>query len=174
MRTLCLSLGRLLALEGKFSSHVLPTISRSLSSTIDVDTSRYDQSQVDQLEDKCILVDDEDRILGSASKIDCHLASNKSHVLADKSPGGLLHRAFSVFLFNSKNELLLQQRSKFKITYPEFYTNTCCSHPRATNVEMNDMEHIGIKLAAQRRLNFELGIPMDQVLFEIIKYSLAF
>ena len=41
---------------------------------------------------------------------------------------GLLHRAFSVFLFNSKNELLLQQRASSKITFPLMWTNTCCSH----------------------------------------------
>jgi len=42
---------------------------------------------------------------------------------------GLLHRAFSVFLFNSKGELLLQQRAQEKITFPLYWTNTCCSHP---------------------------------------------
>ena len=138
-------------------------ISRHLASNKGVDLTGYDESQTEQLEDRCILVDDQDRIIGSASKIDCHLAKNKSHEVGHDSPGGLLHRAFSVFLFNSKNELLLQQRSKFKISYPEYYTNTCCSHPRASNVEMNDLEHIGVKIAAQRRLNFELGVPMGQV-----------
>ena len=42
---------------------------------------------------------------------------------------GLLHRAFSVFLFNSNNELLLQQRAAEKITFPLYWTNTVCSHP---------------------------------------------
>jgi isopentenyl-diphosphate delta-isomerase len=42
---------------------------------------------------------------------------------------GLLHRAFSVFLFNTKGELLMQQRAPEKITYPHYWTNTCCSHP---------------------------------------------
>ena len=130
---------------------------------MDVDTTSYDKSQVDQLEDRCIIVDKEDRIIGSASKKDCHIAANRSK--GDlKSAGGKLHRAFSVFLFNSKNELLLQKRSKLKITYPGCYTNTCCSHPRATNIEMNDHEHIGVKIAAQRRMQFELGIPATQVM----------
>lgn len=44
-------------------------------------------------------------------------------------PRGILHRAFSVFLFDSKNRLLLQQRAKSKITFPSVWTNTCCSHP---------------------------------------------
>ena len=43
-------------------------------------------------------------------------------------PAGLLHRAFSVFLFNSENKLLLQQRAACKITFPRVWTNTCCSH----------------------------------------------
>ena len=147
----------------KFLGCCMPVVSRSRSSTSNIDVSGFDQSQIDQLEDRCILVDEEDRILGSSSKVECHLAKNRAHVLGDESPGGLLHRAFSVLLFNSRNELLLQQRSKYKITFPEFYTNTCCSHPRATNLEMNDAEHVGVKIAAQRRLNFELGIPLDQV-----------
>ena len=139
-----------------------PQTFRSLSGTIDIDISSYDQSQIDQLDDKCILVDENDNILGSSNKLECHLAKNRSFV-GEQSPGGLLHRAFSVFLFNSQNELLMQQRSKYKITFPMHYTNTCCSHPRATNLEMNDLDHIGVKLAAQRRMNFELGIPLDQV-----------
>ena len=44
-------------------------------------------------------------------------------------PAGLLHRAFSVFLFDADNRLLLQQRAASKITFPRLWTNTCCSHP---------------------------------------------
>ena len=135
---------------------------QSFSSIADVNLSSYDRSQIDQLDDKCILIDKDDNIIGASRKIYCHLAKNRSHV-GEKSPGGLLHRAFSVFLFNSQNELLLQQRSKHKMTFPEYYTNTCCSHPRATDLEMNDKDEIGVKLAAQRRMNFELGIPLEQI-----------
>lgn len=56
---------------------------------------------------------------------------------------GLLHRAFSVFLFNDKHELLLQQRADEKITFPEYFTNTCCSHPLATPIEMVEKDHRG-------------------------------
>ena len=129
---------------------------RKLSGNVVINTSSYDKSQVEQLADECIIVDKYDRITGLSSKKDCHL-------ITKNNPEGILHRAFSVLLFNSNNELLLQQRSKLKITYPEHYTNTCCSHPRATNVEMNENEHIGVKFAAQRRMNFELGIPTEQV-----------
>lgn len=63
------------------------------------------------LEERCILVDESDKPLGEATKRDCHTVNSDGQVL--------LHRAFSVFLFNSKGELLLQQRSanKVEITY---------------------------------------------------------
>jgi len=82
-----------------------------------------------------------------------------------------LHRAFSVFLFNSKGELLLQQRSKTKITFPSNYSNTCCSHPLYTNAdEMIEKDALGVKIAAQRRLYEELGIPKEQIPLEAFKY----
>lgn len=60
------------------------------------------------LEKRCILVDELDKPLGDATKKDCHIVNSDGQVL--------LHRAFSVFLFNSKNELLLQKRSPNKVT----------------------------------------------------------
>jgi isopentenyl-diphosphate Delta-isomerase len=86
---------------------------------------------------------------------------------------GLLHRAFSVFLFNSKNELLLQQRATEKITFPDMWTNTCCSHPLGipgeTGVELPEAVE-GVKRAAQRKLDHELGIKTAQVPFEDFKF----
>lgn len=82
---------------------------------------------------------------------------------------GLLHRAFSVFLFNDKNELLLQQRASEKITFPDMWTNTCCSHPLMIPGETgsNLTECIeGVKRAAQRKLDHELGIKKEQVPIE--------
>jgi isopentenyl-diphosphate delta-isomerase len=82
---------------------------------------------------------------------------------------GLLHRAFSVFLFNDKNELLLQQRATEKITFPDMWTNTCCSHPLSipTETGANLVDSIaGAKRAAQRKLEHELGINKEQVPFE--------
>ena len=76
---------------------------------------------------------------------------------------GMLHRAFSVFLFNANNELLLQQRSDSKITFPGHYTNTCCSHPLNTPGELDETNAIGVKRAAQRKLYHELGILPEQV-----------
>ena len=66
-----------------------------------------------------LLVDEQDREIGVESKQACHAG------------GGLLHRAFSIFLFNSQDELLLQKRSAQKPLWPSYWSNTCCSHPRA-------------------------------------------
>lgn len=80
---------------------------------------------------------------------------------------GLLHRAFSVFLFDpSNNKLLLQQRASEKITFPDMWTNTCCSHPLGIPGEGGASlpEAVqGVKRAAQRKLEHELGIPKEQV-----------
>lgn len=51
------------------------------------------------------------------------------HPPTHPQPRGILHRAFSVFLFDSQGRLLLQQRAASKITFPDVWTNTCCSHP---------------------------------------------
>lgn len=86
--------------------------------------------------DKIIIVDENDKALGLKDKLKCHLG------------GGILHRAFSVFIFNNKGELLLQQRSEKKLLWPLYWSNTCCSHPLSgENYEQ----------AAERRLKEEMG-----------------
>jgi len=79
---------------------------------------------------------------------------------------GLLHRAFSVFLFDSQNRMLLQQRASEKITFPDMWTNTCCSHPLGVPSETGSNlpdSVAGVKNAAQRKLDHELGIKKEQV-----------
>lgn len=83
---------------------------------------------------------------------------------------GLLHRAFSVFLFDTQNRLLLQQRSDEKITFPEMFTNTCCSHPLYIKGEIEEENQMGVKRAAQRKLQHELGIPLNQAKPEEFTY----
>lgn len=79
-------------------------------------------------------------------------------------PRSLLHRAFSCFLFRpSDGQLLLQKRAAEKITFPNLWTNTCCSHPLANEYEMALDEQIGVRRAAQRKLNHELGIKPAQI-----------
>lgn len=79
-------------------------------------------------------------------------------------PRSLLHRAFSVFLFRpSDGRLLMQKRASEKITFPDMWTNTCCSHPLAVKQEMIPEGTLGVRRAAQRKLYHELGIPNAQV-----------
>nr|AOX15278.1 IPP diphosphate isomerase [Withania somnifera] len=107
-------------------------------------------------EDECILVDENDRVVGHDTKYNCHLMEK---IEAEN----LLHRAFSVFLFNSKYELLLQQRSATKVTFPLVWTNTCCSHPLYRESELIEENALGVRNAAQRKLLDELGIPAEDV-----------
>lgn len=90
-------------------------------------------------EEKVILVNEKDEQIGLMPKLEAH----------EKA---LLHRAFSVFIFNKKNELMLQQRALNKYHSPGLWTNTCCSHQREgeSNIE-----------AGKRRLNEEMGFVTD-------------
>ena len=87
-------------------------------------------------EDNVILVDKNDNRVGLMPKLEAHQK-------------GVLHRAFSVFIFNNKYELLLQKRASSKYHSGGLWTNTCCSHPR---------EDEDILDAANRRLIEEMGI----------------
>nr|AHN91472.1 isopentenyl diphosphate isomerase [Dendrobium officinale] len=107
-------------------------------------------------EDECILVDEHDNVIGHESKYNCHLMEK-----IEKE--NLLHRAFSVFLFNSKYELLLQQRSATKVTFPLVWTNTCCSHPLYRESELIQENFLGVRNASQRKLLDELGIPPEDL-----------
>lgn len=89
--------------------------------------------------DYVILVNKNDQPLGTMEKMEAH-------------EKGVLHRAFSVFIFNSKKELLLQKRSDEKYHSPGLWTNTVCSHPR-TNEKTAD--------AAHRRIVEEMGFNCE-------------
>ncbi|XP_030054709.1 isopentenyl-diphosphate Delta-isomerase 1 isoform X1 [Microcaecilia unicolor] len=140
------------------------TLGRKKSTAVmpEIDTDHLDQRQVQLLEEMCIVVNASDQKIGAETKKNCHLNEN-----IDK---GLLHRAFSVFLFNSEKKLLLQQRSDAKITFPGCFTNTCCSHPLNNPLELEEHKALGVRRAAQRRLKAELGIPMDQATPDELKY----
>ena len=84
-----------------------------------------------------ILVDEADREIGQMSKADCHRGA------------GVLHRAFSLLIFNDAGELLLQQRSAAKRLWPLYWSNSCCSHPRRAET---------METAIHRRLYEELGL----------------
>jgi len=110
----------------------------------------HDESQVDMMAERCILVDADDHAIGSASKMDCHHGD------------GILHRAFSVLLFKGHTDLLVQKRSDDKITFPSVWANTCCSHPLDIPGENEDAVS-GVINAAKRKLHQELGIPLQQL-----------
>ncbi|KAH9455960.1 hypothetical protein Pst134EA_011205 [Puccinia striiformis f. sp. tritici] len=127
-------------------------------STITDELHGHDQEQIALMEERLILLDRDDNAIGEESKKTCHLMSN---ILP---PLSLLHRAFSCFLFRpTDGKLLLQKRAAEKITFPSLWTNTCCSHPLATKDEMELTDHIGVRRAAQRKLNHELGIDPRQI-----------
>ena len=89
--------------------------------------------------EEVILVNENDVVIGTMEKLEAHKK-------------GLLHRAFSVFIFNDKNELLLQRRALNKYHSGGLWTNTCCSHPRPNENILN---------AANRRLVEEMGFETE-------------
>lgn len=113
--------------------------------------SYFAEMKTDQME-QVILVNEHDEELGLMEKMEAH----------EKA---LLHRAFSIFLFNSKDELLLQQRALHKYHSGGLWTNTCCSHPRQGESVIE---------AANRRLEEEMGMDcaMKQMFHFIYKAEL--
>ena len=110
----------------------------------------YDIDQVDMMAERVILVDNEDQVLGSMSKVEAHRGE------------GVLHRAFSMHIFDDYGRLLMQKRASHKITFPDVWANTVCSHPLHVPDELNDEDNnVGTKIAAIRKMEQELGIPLD-------------
>ncbi|KAA1471502.1 Isopentenyldiphosphate isomerase [Dentipellis sp. KUC8613] len=129
----------------------------------DIDLSSYDAEQSRLMEERCILVDEQDNAIGAADKKTCHLMENINK--------GLLHRAFSAFVFRpSDGKLLLQQRAAEKITFPDMWTNTCCSHPLDDFAEKDEVAQRGVRVAASRKLEHELGIPQAQTPVDEFQY----
>eukprot|EP01113_Clastostelium_recurvatum_P028608 TRINITY_DN3457_c0_g1_i1.p1 TRINITY_DN3457_c0_g1~~TRINITY_DN3457_c0_g1_i1.p1 ORF type:complete len:243 (+),score=65.92 TRINITY_DN3457_c0_g1_i1:53-781(+) len=121
-------------------------------------TSDLDHYQAALMAEECIVVDRDDNVIGPESKLNCHLNTNIQK--------GLLHRAFSVFLFDTQGRLLIQQRSGTKATFKLCWTNTCCSHPLYFPTEMEDKDQLGVIRAAIRKLDHELGISPDSMPIE--------
>ena len=101
-----------------------------------MDEDRVSHSRASE-SDSLILVDEADREVGHLDKARCHEGR------------GVLHRAFSLLIFNDAGELLLQQRSVAKRLWPLYWSNSCCSHPRRAET---------MEAATQRRLYEELGL----------------
>lgn len=91
------------------------------------------------MEEQIILVDEQDQQIGTEGKLKTH-------------QDGALHRAYSIYIFNDQNELMLQQRAKDKYHCGGLWTNTTCSHPRADEDLVN---------SAHRRLKEEMGFDTE-------------
>lgn len=108
--------------------------------------------------EKVILVNEKDEQIGLMEKIEAH----------EKA---LLHRAFSVFVFNEKNELMIQQRALEKYHSPGLWTNTCCSHQREgeSNIEAGKrrlQEEMGFSTELKDTISFIYKAPFDNGLTE--------
>ena len=110
-----------------------------------------DSEQIALMSEAVILVDENDSAIGSASKVSAHYQA------------GLLHRAFSVLMFDREGRLLLQKRADDKVTFPGIWDNSCCSHPLSSDSESELIDASGVKRAAIRKLHQELGISPDEL-----------
>ena len=109
-------------------------------------------------EEQVILVNENDEQIGLMPKMEAH----------EKA---ILHRAFSVFIFNSNNELMLQQRAAHKYHSPLLWTNTCCSHQRdgESNIEAGTrrlQEEMGFTTSLKETTSFIYKAPFDNGLTE--------
>jgi isopentenyl-diphosphate delta-isomerase len=114
--------------------------------------------KIDMIEENVILVNKEDQQIGLMPKLEAH----------EKA---VLHRAFSVFVLNSKNEIMLQQRAQHKYHSPLLWTNTCCSHQRQgeTNIQAGTrrlFEEMGFKTDLKELFHFIYKAPFDNGLTE--------
>ncbi|KAI6136624.1 Isopentenyldiphosphate isomerase [Pisolithus sp. B1] len=141
-----------------------PAIVAARTVLASIDLSNYDPEQSRLMDERCILVDEQDNAIGAMDKKTCHLMENINK--------GLLHRAFSAFVFRpSDGKLLLQQRASSKITFPDMWTNTCCSHPLDDfEEEKVEEDQSGVRHAASRKLEHELGIPRSQTPVDQFQY----
>ena len=110
------------------------------------------------IEENVILVNEKDEPIGLMPKMEAH----------EKA---VLHRAFSVFVLNSKNEIMLQQRAHHKYHSPLLWTNTCCSHQREgeTNIQAGSrrlFEEMGFKTDLKELFHFIYKAPFDNGLTE--------
>ena len=118
----------------------------------------FEVKYIDMIEENVILVNESDEQIGLMPKLEAH----------EKA---VLHRAFSVFILNSKNEIMLQQRAHHKYHSPLLWTNTCCSHQRngETNIQAGSrrlFEEMGFKVELKELFHFIYKAPFDNGLTE--------
>eukprot|EP00658_Telonema_sp_P-2_P009386 TRINITY_DN13517_c0_g1_i4.p2 TRINITY_DN13517_c0_g1~~TRINITY_DN13517_c0_g1_i4.p2 ORF type:complete len:126 (+),score=45.81 TRINITY_DN13517_c0_g1_i4:201-578(+) len=101
------------------------------------------------LRDQCILLDGQDTVVGCDNKYE-------THIFCPERPRGKLHRAFSVFLFDSDNKLLLQQRAASKITFP----NVCCLLYTSDAADEEDSVDLGGRRIIKKKKKIRDGVKM--------------
>lgn len=160
----------------RFTSRILPTLCKSLQrnhianlNTMSVTDNAVKPAawamSVEHLDpkqvafyhsEKLIRVDEQDNVLGPISK-------GESHAM-DSIRRSIYHRALSLLVFDKQDRFLLTQRAACKITFPNYYTNACCSHPQYNELELeDDGDAIGVKRATIRRSSFELGTQIGDI-----------
>ena len=110
------------------------------------------------MEENVVLVSENDEVLGLMEKMQAH-------------QNGILHRAFSVFLFNANGEMLLQKRAAGKYHSPNQWTNACCSHPKSGETYLDGakrrvFEELGIETNLEERFHFIYKADVGQNLWE--------
>ncbi len=110
-------------------------------------------SQVSFDDEELILVNEKDEEIGYRDKVSTHLGD------------GILHRAFSIFIFNDRGQILMQKRSDQKTLWPLYWSNSCCSHPRKGE---------SYEVATRRRLKEELGLDADLHFLFKFRYQAKF
>lgn len=119
----------------------------------------YDAEQIEMMAEAVILVDELDNEIGRMTKVDSHKGE------------GHLHRAFSILVFDDQDRLLLQKRATDKITFPGVWANTVCSHPLSIDGETDSLGlGTGAKVAAVRKMEQEMGIPIGMIPTEDIHF----
>ena len=110
------------------------------------------------MEENVVLVSENDEVLGLMEKMQAH-------------QNGILHRAFSVFLFNANGEMLLQKRAAGKYHSPNQWTNACCSHPKSGETYLDGakrrvFEELGIETNLEEKFHFIYKADVGQNLWE--------
>jgi isopentenyl-diphosphate delta-isomerase len=110
------------------------------------------------MREEVILVDDKDRQVGAGEKLDTHRK-------------GILHRGFSIFIFNSKGEMMLQKRAMMKYHGAGLWSNACCGHPRPGEDLMSAMkrrlrEEMGFECKLERMFDFIYKVQLDKGMME--------
>jgi len=160
----------------RYGSSESAITTRQLSTAGNAEYGRGMDQEAMMESDLLVAVDEHDVVVPGAG-----VSKRRGHAFSAKTPRGTLHRAFSLFLFRPDGRMLLTRRASSKITFPNVWTNTCCSHP-LHNMEPDEVDAVpdaypsfpGIKSAAVRKVRHELGIDPSYVRQSEIQFLTRF